>query len=106
MKKAATLLAALMAIWFFCADVVRPSERGEEPLFPIRQDQKWGYIDETGQTAISPRFDDARPFAEGLALVKVGGKWGAIDRTGTVVIQPGAISVLSSRLPASPMVLS
>lgn len=49
---------------------------------------KWGYIDLAGKIAIPPNFDDARPFSEGLGVVKIGGLWGAIDANGTMVIQP------------------
>mgnify|MGYP000456301726 FL=1 len=37
---------------------------------------------------ISPQFDDALPFADGLAAVKVGSKWGFIDKSGKQVISP------------------
>jgi hypothetical protein len=47
---------------------------------------KWGYIDAQGTVVVSPQFDAARPFREGLAAVRVdgrvGGKWGFIYRPG------------------------
>src|SRR4051794_22881931 len=30
---------------------------------------RWGFIDETGTVVIEPRFDNAKPFSEGLAAV-------------------------------------
>ncbi len=51
-------------------------------------DIQWGYIDRTGQFVIEPQFLDGRPFAEGLARVKVGEKYGYIDLTGQIVIEP------------------
>lgn len=49
---------------------------------------KAGYIDFGGLTVIRPKFDDARPFSEGLASVKVGRLWGAIDPSGNMVVAP------------------
>jgi len=53
----------------------------------LEQD-KWGYIDKTGQIVIKPQFDNAENFSEGLARVKVGDKYGYIDKTGQIVIKP------------------
>jgi len=49
---------------------------------------KVGFIDKTGRFVIEPKFDDANPFYEGLAAVRVGDKWGYIDKTGRMVIKP------------------
>jgi WG containing repeat len=38
--------------------------------------------------AILPKFDDALPFKEGLANVKIDKYWGYIDKTGQIVIPP------------------
>jgi len=57
-------------------------------LFRIVQNNKHGYIDRTGKIVIPPQFDDAGPFSEGLADVKIGEKWGYVDGTGKVVISP------------------
>lgn len=37
---------------------------------------------------INPQFDDAAPFSEGLAAVKVNDKWGFIDTAGNWAIKP------------------
>ena len=55
--------------------------------------EKWGFIDRTGQFAISPRFDtypNGYPdsFSEGLAEIEVSQKVGYIDRSGEFVIKP------------------
>ena len=46
----------------------------------------------TGTFVINPQFDDAFPFSEGLAHVRIGdyqtGKAGFIDKTGAFVINP------------------
>lgn len=48
---------------------------------------KFGFIDKAGRVAISPIFDDADAFSEGLAAVKVGQKYGYIDKTGSLLIE-------------------
>jgi hypothetical protein len=55
-------------------------------LFPIEQQGKWGFIDQTGKTIIPPRFNSAQEFSEGLAPVMVGGKFGFADQAGKLVI--------------------
>lgn len=47
---------------------------------------KFGYVDTKGNSAITPRFDRASDFSEGLAAVQLGEKWGFIDKEGNIVI--------------------
>jgi hypothetical protein len=54
---------------------------------------KWGYIDRSGEFAISQRFawslnDYVYSFSEGLAKIKVANRHGYIDRSGEFVIPP------------------
>lgn len=53
----------------------------------ISQDMK-GYVDQSGTLIIKPRFEDAKNFYEGRALVKTDGKWGFIDTSGTFIVKP------------------
>jgi hypothetical protein len=48
----------------------------------------WGYIDKTGNLAIRPRFDDAAPFSESLALITQKGLFGFISHNGAYSICP------------------
>ena len=46
-----------------------------------------GYVDATAKTVIPPKFDDAKPFSQGLAAVRESNaKWGYINKQGALVI--------------------
>ncbi len=68
-----------------------------EGLATIKIDGKYGFIDKTGKIVIEPQFEEAKPFSEGLAAVKVRGsqysQWGYIDKTGKLVIEPKFFNV-------------
>ncbi len=49
---------------------------------------KWGFIDKDEKVVFQQQFDEATPFGDGLAGVKVGDKWGFIDKTGKIIIEP------------------
>lgn len=60
-----------------------------EGLIVIKQNNKYGYADKTGNIIISPQFELAEQFSEGLAAVQNEQKlWGFIDKTGKFIIQP------------------
>jgi len=46
----------------------------------------WGYIDSSGKWIITPRFDSASKFKEGLAKVIIDGKHFLINRKGNIVV--------------------
>ena len=50
------------------------------------KDGIWGYMDNTGKIIISPKYERANGFSEGVAAVKRGGKWGFIDRNGLIIV--------------------
>jgi hypothetical protein len=68
--------------------IAKNTQADPQSLLPIVQNGKWGYIDRTGKLKISAQFEEARPFSEGLAAIRVGGKSGYIDRTGKLMIEP------------------
>ncbi len=50
---------------------------------------KWGYIESnTGKFVIQAKFDEARVFHEGLAVVRVGNLFGVIDKKGSYTVKP------------------
>jgi hypothetical protein len=65
--------------------------RFSDGLAAVKLNGKWGYIDKDGKTVISPQFDQAVPFQNGLAQVVVRSsppKFGYIDRTGKYIWEP------------------
>ncbi|MEK7432028.1 MAG: WG repeat-containing protein [Cyanobacteriota bacterium] len=53
------------------------------------KDGKYGFVDKnTLETIIAPIFQDAFPFFEGFAKVKINNKYGFIDKTGKFIISP------------------
>jgi hypothetical protein len=59
----------------------------EEGLAGIQRDGKWGFIDESGDIVIRPRFDSCQCFSCGLALVEEGESHQYIDPSGKVIIR-------------------
>ncbi|MCU0231682.1 MAG: WG repeat-containing protein, partial [Acidobacteria bacterium] len=52
-------------------------------------DDRYGFVDKNGKIAINPQFDEAKPFENGLAHVKLGrGQWGYVDKTGKFIWNP------------------
>ena len=62
----------------------------------IRQNGRFGYIDQTGAIVIPPRFTAASDFAEGRAFITDGDKAGYIDAGGAQItpsrFQPGSFA--------------
>ncbi|MGD0486542.1 MAG: WG repeat-containing protein [Syntrophorhabdales bacterium] len=60
----------------------------EVPVEGKRNPGKWGYVDQRGNMTISPHFDRAGSFREGLACATSRNLSGYIDRTGGWAITP------------------
>ena len=60
----------------------------QSDLTPVEQNGKWGYVNSKKEIVIPPKFDDALPFSEKLAAIKMRDKWGYIDGKGRVIIVP------------------
>ncbi|WP_294673710.1 WG repeat-containing protein [uncultured Fluviicola sp.] len=58
----------------------------EEARFKIIENNKFGYIDQTGKVIIPPVFLNAGEFSDGLAAVRVNGRYGYIDIQGKFII--------------------
>ncbi|HNX75403.1 MAG TPA: WG repeat-containing protein [Candidatus Rifleibacterium sp.] len=62
-------------------------------MLPFRNGDRWGFINSTGLTAVSARFEEVKPFsgsrwrrAERLAACRLEGKWGYINADGQVIV--------------------
>jgi hypothetical protein len=66
-------------------------------LYPISVNGKYGFMDRSGKTIITPQFDGTVGFSEGLASVRIGTKWGYINTKGVVAITPQFDSAMSFR---------
>jgi hypothetical protein len=57
-------------------------------LAPTATSEGWGYVDYTGKMVVSPQFDFADEFRNGLARVTVAGKEAYITTSGAFVVDP------------------
>lgn len=59
---------------------------GKEDLFGAVKDQKFGFVNRSGNLIIPFQFDEINKFSEGYAGIKTGDQWGYIDHNGALVI--------------------
>ena len=83
-------MTGLAAALLCAAALAEPPAAAPAPLFPVVKDGKWGYVDRAGKVVVSPRFDAAERFSEGLAPVRQGKQLGYADATGALVLVPAA----------------
>ena len=50
--------------------------------------EKYGFKDSAGHVVVSPRYDLAYAFVEGLAAVRLQGKYGFLDEAGKEIVAP------------------
>jgi len=80
---ATSMLLLLVGVILKCEKQEPGDYLGKSELIPIAQISKWRYADTSGNIVISPRFQYAYRFSEGLAYVNfVDGSSGLINRTG------------------------
>jgi hypothetical protein len=53
-----------------------------------------GFIDANGRWAVPARFDEVRPFVDGVAQVRLDNRWGLIDPRGDFVVRPAYLDML------------
>ena len=57
-------------------------------LYPVKINNSWGFIDETGILKIDPQYDRVKNFTEGLGAVFTDNKWGYINKSSKIIIKP------------------
>lgn len=63
-----------------------------EGFAAVRINQKWGFIDRSGNFVVKPnKYDSVGSFSEGKAYVRLGNRCGFIDGQGTEVIKPNQL---------------
>ncbi len=61
----------------------------DTPLYPIKQDARWGVINEKGEIIVQPLYDAIGHFKQyGYAVVQKNGKTGLLNTSGQFVFQP------------------
>ena len=85
------LLALVLTIFtaLGCQQKDEPSAASKTERPPTVKDQSsvnLGITEQTGKLVISPQFDRASSFSEGLAAVLIGGSWGYIDKQGKMLL--------------------
>lgn len=69
--------------------------KAQQPLYPVIENDRWGYIDQKGNIKIATQYYSAGIFNEGLAPVRIEGTFGYINTNGEIVI-PAAYDVAYS----------
>jgi hypothetical protein len=90
MKKT-SLILFILYITFAAVFLVycgKSADGDDTSLYVFFPDNKYGFIDKTGNVVIEPRFDKAFDFMEGMAAVQKGELWGFVNTTGESVIKP------------------
>ena len=57
------------------------------PLFRIREQGRYGFIDATGQTVIQPQYIEAEPFTGDFSRVRFNDKLVPLDRLGRLLLR-------------------
>lgn len=77
------VISAIIALLCQCG-----AKLDNEFLFIIRENEKTGYINSSGEIVIKPRFANGYDFSEGLAAVREDGLFGYINTSGNFVLKP------------------
>lgn len=75
--------------YFVPVDDMQYEASGSNYLYPVKIDNKWGYKDKYNNIVISPQYNAADPFVDGLARVKVNDiNYGYIDKNNRMIVKP------------------
>lgn len=59
-----------------------------EGMLCIRENKKWGFVNNRGDIIVPPRYDSCEVFSFGYAKIMKNKKWGIIDKAGNEIIEP------------------
>ncbi|TGE15267.1 WG repeat-containing protein [Hymenobacter elongatus] len=79
LKPVPFLLAALLLT------AAQPTQTTSARLIPFHKGDKWGYADQSRRIVLPLRFDEAGPFVQEIAWVRIGSLYGYIDGGGNAV---------------------
>lgn len=84
-------IAILISITFFFGCItskeVEKLSLDKRILYPIGENDNWGFANSEGETVISPIYEQVDFFSNGLAVVKKDGKFGYIKKDGSCHIK-------------------
>lgn len=84
-----------LLILFVLGGNIVTAQQIDMTMIPYRHGDKWGYSTIDKEILITPKYQEAGWFSEGLAAVKINGKYGYINRAGILVI-PARYTVAKS----------
>ena len=61
--------------------------RIQERLFPAREFNLWGFVNQNGEWVINPEFEYCEPFSEGMAIYEEADSYGYVDLHGNKAIK-------------------
>ena len=67
-------------------ELLKESNMADKVFFPVKTNEKWGYLDKSGGVLINNQFELVEWFSEGYAVVKKDDKFGYINKLGEIVI--------------------
>jgi len=67
---------------------IQQARRFSEGLAAVRINDRWGFVDTTGNVRIPAVFDEVRDFLDGLATVRLMSRYGVLGMDGRYVFRP------------------
>ena len=76
------------AVLLWLGALLAPAQRPDSYLYPIREGNKFGFIDRTGSVVVAPKYAAVGEMREDRIRVTEGQVSGYIDLSGKLVIDP------------------
>ncbi|GGF00912.1 WG repeat-containing protein [Hymenobacter cavernae] len=75
----------LLSLLLLTGSAIAENQLASPSLVPFRQGTKWGYADQRQHLVLPLQYDEAGPFADGLAWVRQGQFFGYINTSGNLI---------------------